>query len=118
MKILITGASGNVGKGMTARLRAAGHELVLHDLEPLPEGELFAGLPFVQGDAQQGIGFDRAVADCDLVLHTPAWHGIHWRRKSEFDYWRLNEVGTFWFFQEAAQAGVQRVVFLSSLALH
>jgi hypothetical protein len=103
---------------MTARLRAAGHDLVLHDLEPLPEGEPFAGLPFVQGDAQQGIGFDRAVAGCDLVLHTPAWHGIHWRRKSEIDYWRLNVDGTFWLFQAALHAGTKRVVFMSSLAWH
>jgi len=118
MRVLITGASGNVGRGMTARLCAAGHELVLHDLEPLPEGEPFAGLPFVQGDTQQGIGFDRAVAGCDLVLHTPAWHGIHWRRKSEIDYWRLNVDGTFWLFQAALHAGVTRMVFMSSLAWH
>jgi nucleoside-diphosphate-sugar epimerase len=118
MKILITGASGNVGKGMTARLKAAGHELVLHDLELLPEGEPFAGLPFVQGDAQAGIGFERAAAGCDLILHTPAWHGIHTRRKTEADFWRLNVDGTFWIFQAAANAGVKRMVFMSSLAWH
>jgi hypothetical protein len=118
MKILITGATGNVGKGMVARLREAGHDLVLHDLEPVPEAEPFAGLPFIQGDAQAGIGFDRAAAGCDLILHTPAWHGIHWRRRNEIDYWRLNVDGTFWIFQAAANAGVKRLVFMSSLAWH
>jgi NAD dependent epimerase/dehydratase family len=118
MKILVTGASGNVGKGMVARLRAAGHDLVLHDLETLPDAEPFVALPFVQGDAQLGIGFERAAAGCSLVLHTPAWHGIHWRRKTEIDYWRLNVDGTFWIFQSAAQAAVKRVVFMSSLAWH
>jgi NAD(P)-dependent dehydrogenase (short-subunit alcohol dehydrogenase family) len=116
MKILVTGASGNVGKGMTERLKAAGHELVLHDLGLLPEGEPFAGLPFVQGDAQQGIGFDRAAAGCDLILHTPAWHGIHTRQRTEVDFWRLNVDGAFWIFQAAAHAGVKRLVFMSSLA--
>ena len=48
MMILVTGASGNVGKGMIERLKAARHELVLHDLGLLPEGEPFTGLPFVQ----------------------------------------------------------------------
>jgi hypothetical protein len=118
MKILVTGASGNVGKGMVARLRAAGHDLVVHDVESLPDSEPFAGLPFVQGDAQAGIGVDRAAAGCDLILHTPAWHGIHWRRKSEIDYWRLNVDGTFWIFQAAASASVKRLVFMSSLAWH
>ncbi len=116
MRILITGATGNVGKGMVSRLRAAGHDLILHDLEPAPSGEPFAGLPFIQGDAQAGIGFDRAAAGCDIILHTPAWHGIHWRRKTEIDYWRLNVDGTFWIFQAAASAGVKRMVFMSSLA--
>jgi len=118
MKILLTGAGGNVGQGMTARLRQARHELVLHDINRLPEAEPFAALPFVQGDAQAGIGFDRAAAGCDLILHTPAWHGVHWRAKTEADFWRLNVDGTFWMFQAAAAAGIKRVVFLSSQAWH
>ena len=118
MRILITGATGNVGKGMAARLKAAGHDLVLHDLVRAPETEPFAGLPFIQGDLQAGVGIDRAAAGCDLILHTPAWHGIHWRDKTEVDFWRLNVDGTFWMFQAAAAAGVKRVVFLSSMAWH
>ncbi len=118
MQILITGASGNVGKGMVARLRAAGHDLVLSDLNRLPDSEPFEGLPFVQGDAQIGEGFERAARGCNLILHTPAWHGVHWRAKTEADFWRLNVDGTFWMFQAATAVGVKRVVFLSSQAWH
>jgi len=118
MHILLTGASGNVGKGMVTRLRAAGHDLVLYDVGRLPDGEPFAGLPFVQGDAQVGIGLDRAARGCDLIVHTPAWHGIHWNAKTEADFWRLNVDGTFWTFQAAQGAGISRVVFLSSMAWH
>jgi hypothetical protein len=116
MRVLVTGASGNIGKGIVPRLRAAGHDLVLYDISPLPEGEIFAGLPFVQGDAQAGIGLDRAAQGCDLIVHTPAWHGIHWNAKTEADFWRLNVDGTFWMFQAAQGAGISRVVFLSSTA--
>lgn len=116
MKILLTGAGGNIGQGLIPRLRAQNHELVLHDLKPLPDREASAGLPFVQGDAQQGIGFDRAAQGCDLIIHTPAWHGIHWNSQTEIDFWRLNVDGTFWMFQAAAAQGVKRVVFLSSMA--
>src|SRR6266849_5897403 len=63
-----------------------------------------------------GIGFARAAAGCDLILHTPAWHGIHTRQRTEVDFWRLNVDGTFWIFQAAAHAGVKRLVFMSSLA--
>ncbi len=117
MRILITGASANISRGVVPRL-AAEHEIVLHDLNPVPDTEPFSGLPFIQGDIQAGIGLDRAVQGCDLVLHTPAWHGIHWRQKTEADYWRLNVDGTFWMFQAAAAAGVKGVVFLSSMAWH
>jgi hypothetical protein len=103
---------------MAPRLIEAGHELVLHDINRLPESEPFADVPFVQGNAQAGIGFDAAAAGCDLILHTPAWHGVHWRDKTTADFWRLNVDGTFWMFQAAVAAGIKRVVFLSSQAWH
>jgi nucleoside-diphosphate-sugar epimerase len=118
MRILITGAGSNVGKGIIPRLRAAGHNLVLSDLNRLPDAEPFAGLPFVQCDVQHGFGLERAVQGCDLVLHLPAWHGIHWGQKTEVDYWRLNVNGTFYALQAAKEEGVRRFVFLSSQAWH
>lgn len=114
----MTGAGSNMGKGMISRLRSAGYDLVLSDLNRLPDGEPFAGLPFVQCDVQAGFGLERAAAGCDLVLHLPAWHGIHWNQKTEADYWRLNVDGTFWTFQAAKEAGVKRFVFLSSQSWH
>lgn len=116
MRVLLTGASGNIGSGLIPRLRAAGHDLVLYDVARLPDGGPFAGLPFIQGDAQAGVGLDRAASGCDLIVHTPAWHGIHWNAKTEVDFWRLNVDGTFWMFQAAQAANISRVVFLSSTA--
>ena len=118
MRILITGATSTVSRGMIPRLRAEGHEIVLHDLVRLPDNDLFRDIPFVQGDIQAGVGLERAAMGCDLILHTPAWHGIHWREKTEVDFWRLNVDGTFWMFQTAVAAGITRVVFLSSMAWH
>jgi nucleoside-diphosphate-sugar epimerase len=116
MRILITGAGGNLGRGIIPRVREAGHDLVLSDVNRMPDGEPFADLPFVQCDLQNGFGLERAAAGCDLVLHLPAWHGIHWGQKTEVDYWRLNVDGTFYTLQAAKEAGIKRVVFLSSTA--
>lgn len=116
MRILITGATSTVSRGMIPILKSAGHELVLHDLVRLPDNDLFRGLEFIQGDIQAGVGVDRAAQGCDLILHTPAWHGIHWQQKTEVDYWRLNVDGTFWTFQAAVAAGIKRMVFLSSMS--
>jgi hypothetical protein len=116
MRILITGATGNIGEGIIARLREVGHTLVLYDVVGRRDTRQFADLPFIQGDIQAGIGLDRAAQGCDLVLHTPAWHGIHWNQKTEADFWRLNVDGTFWAYQAAEHAGIKRFVFLSSMA--
>jgi NAD(P)-dependent dehydrogenase (short-subunit alcohol dehydrogenase family) len=118
MRILVTGASGNVGRGMVERLRTTGHELVVSDLNQLPDDPTYAGLEFVQCDVQAGFGLDRAAAGCDLLLHTPAWHGIHSATKTEVDFWRLNVDGTFYALQAAKSAGITRLVFLSSMSWH
>ena len=115
MRILITGAGGNVGVGIIPRLRAAGHDLVLSDINPLP-ADLIDGAEFHQLDVQAGFGLESAADGCDLLLHTPAWHGIHSRSKTEADFWRLNVDGTFWALQAARTAGISRLVFLSSMS--
>jgi len=67
---------------------------------------------------QVGFGLEGAAQGCDLILHTPAWHGIHSRQKTEADFSRINVDGAFWMFQAAQGAGIKRVVFLSSQAWH
>lgn len=116
MRILLTGAGGNLSRGLVPRLQAAGHTLVLSDVDPLPQQDIDA--EFVQCDVQAGFGLEGAAQGCDLLLHTPAWHGIHSRVKSEIDFWRLNVDGLFWALQAARSAGVSRLVFLSSMSWH
>lgn len=118
MRILLTGAASNTGRGLIVRLADAGHKLVLTELNALPKEDLFLGHEFVQGDIQAGFGLERAVAGCDLVIHTPAWHGVHLLTKTDADYWRLNIDGTFWTFHAMLNAGVKRMVYLSSQAWH
>ena len=112
MKILLTGATGNIGKGLVPMLTAAGYDLVLSDVNR----QDFGDIPFHQLDIQHGFGLEKAAEGCDAIVHLPAWHGIHWNQKTEADYWRLNIDGTFWMFQAARTHGIQRVVFLSSTA--
>lgn len=114
----MTGAGGNIGKGLTRRLMDLGHDLVLSDLTPLPTELADLGFPFHQLDIQTGVGLDHAAEGCDLILHLPAWHGIHWNSRTEADFWRLNVDGTFWAFQAARTHHISKFVFLSSQAWH
>jgi hypothetical protein len=118
MRILVTGATGNIGKGIIPKLHGAGHKLVLSDLGLLPESLQPFAESYHQLDIQTGFGLDRAAEGCDLILHLPAWHGIHWNAKTEVDFWRLNVDGTFYAFQAARANGIKKFVFLSSQAWH
>jgi hypothetical protein len=118
MRILMTGAGGNIGKGLAKKIMNLGHDLVLSDLTPLPTELAELELPFHQLDVQTGVGLDYAADGCDLILHLPAWHGIHWNSRTEADFWRLNVDGTFWAFQAARTHNISRFVFLSSQAWH
>ncbi|MDQ3900742.1 MAG: NAD(P)-dependent oxidoreductase, partial [Actinomycetota bacterium] len=70
MRVLITGAGGNLGAGLTERL-ADRHDLRLADIVPIETRQ-----PFVQLDVRNGEQYIDAAAGVDLIVHTPAWHGI------------------------------------------
>lgn len=108
MRILITGAGGNLGTGLIERLEGK-HELRLSDASPLETDHEFIRLDVRDRDA-----FVRAAVGMDLIVHTPAWHGIHLRDHPETDFWDLNVGGTFNMFQAAVANRVPRVVWLSS----
>ena len=108
MRILITGAGGSIGSGLTERLGNQ-HALRLSDVG-VPETEH----EFVQMDVRDREAFARAAEGMDLIIHTPAWHGIHLRDHAESDFWDLNVTGTFNMFQAAVANEVPRVVWLSS----
>lgn len=117
MRILITGAGGNIGRGLTERLLAQGrHQLVLSDLVRPPA--LADTVEFHQLDIQIGVGLETAARDCELLVHLPAWHGVHSSSRTETDFWRLNVDGTFWALQAARTNGIRRCVFLSSQSWH
>lgn len=118
MRILLTGAGGNVGRGIAPRLRTAGHTLVRSDINLVADVDDRPDEAFVQCDVQSGFGLESAAQGCDVLLHTPAWHGVHSRAKTEADFWRLNVDGLFWALQAARTAGIKRLVFLSSMSWH
>ncbi len=111
MRILITGASGNLAQGLIDRV-AARHELRLADIVPIETSHTF-----VQVDVRQPQQYVDAAEGMDLIVHTPAWHGIHLRGHSELEFWELNVDGTFNLFQAAVAQQVPRVVWISSMSV-
>ncbi|WP_308634457.1 NAD-dependent epimerase/dehydratase family protein [Paenibacillus silvisoli] len=112
MNVLITGATGSVGTGAAEALEAAGHQLRLADVKPMD-----SKLPFYLSDAREPGSLDTASEGVDVIIHTPAFHGIHMGKHSEQEFYDLNVTGTFNMFQSAVRNQVRRVVWLSSMSV-
>ncbi|MDP9905466.1 NAD-dependent epimerase/dehydratase family protein [Arthrobacter bambusae] len=115
-RVVMTGAGGNIGRGLAPRLLAAGYQLTLSDLKPV-DG-LATEARFDAADVRTGGGLQAAMVDADILVHLPALHGIHVADHTETEFWDLNVNGTFRTLQAAVAAGVGKVVWLSSQAWH
>lgn len=115
MKTLVTGATGFVGSHVARVLAQQGADLRLlvrassrpDNLEGIP-GER------VTGDLGDPASLRRAAAGCEAVFHVAADYRL-WARDPE-EIYRSNVEGTRWLLEAAAEAGVERVVYTSTVA--
>ena len=113
MRVLITGASGTLGRALAPMLAEAGHEPVLFDIRSLETRHRF-----VAGDVRRLEDVRRAVAGTGFVVHTAAIHGIHLKDHTPQQFHDLNLTGTFNTWEAAAGAGVEGLVFSSTMGVY
>jgi nucleoside-diphosphate-sugar epimerase len=103
-KVLITGASGLIG-GLT--IRDLGHKYAFSGLSRRP----VAGIPHTQADITDVEALRRACQGMDMVLHLAA-------ETQDYDDWdkvmAITIGGTLNMYRAAQEAGVARVVFMST----
>ncbi|MEK6221792.1 MAG: NAD(P)-dependent oxidoreductase, partial [Chloroflexota bacterium] len=113
MRIILTGGSGDLGRVIAKPIAHLNHEVVRLDIR-VPQdswGE------YVNGSILDRNKLKDIFSGSDLVVHIAAWHGIHERKKSVFDFWDLNVTGTLNVFEICAQVGVNKVIFISSTSV-
>ncbi|HEX2999361.1 MAG TPA: NAD(P)-dependent oxidoreductase, partial [Armatimonadota bacterium] len=114
MKVLITGASGKVGR-MVRRALAGRHEMRCYDLAPIEacEGEM------VVGDILDRPALAQAMTGMDALIHLAYGRepgaGREVQELLSFD---VNAKGTYYVAQAAAAAGIRHAVYASSLSLY
>lgn len=116
-RVLVTGASGFIGRALVTRLLNEGHHVRAAVRTPVPE--LVAEQVRI-GDLGPGTDWTHAVAGCDAVVHAAARvHVLRERAAAPLaEFRRANVEGTLRLAQHAAAAGVRRFVFLSSIKVN
>ena len=118
MKVFVTGAGGFVGKALCRRLAAAGHSVIAGLRSEINDTRWVDTR--VCGDLETTDDFTPFVAGADAVVHLAA--RVHIMRETATDpdtaYHRANASVTEKLATAAAQSGVQRFVFLSSIKVN
>jgi len=115
MTTLVTGASGFVGSAIVRRLLQAGHAVRVL-LRGNSRRDNISGLPVevVTGDLTDTASLKRAVSGCSALFHAAADYRL-WTRHPEAMY-SANVDGSRNVILAAAEAGVSRIVYTSSVA--
>jgi len=115
MQSLVTGANGFVGSAVVRRLIAAGHKVRAmvrsgsnrRNLDSLP-------VEIVEGDLRDPASLNRAISGCDNLFHVAADYRL-WIPDPHTMY-DTNVKGTEVLIMAAAEAGMKRIVYTSSVA--
>jgi len=115
MQVLLTGGSGDLGTVLTPLLERRGDTPLRLDIVPPRDA---------RGIYREGSILDRTclgqeMDGVDGVIHIAAWHGIHESsgQQDAYAFWDLNVTGTFNVLEAAAQAGINKVVYISSTSI-
>jgi nucleoside-diphosphate-sugar epimerase len=110
MKILVTGASGRVGRALMVRL-ARSHQVLGLDQAPSSTAHWVGDV----GDAEL---LQRALRGVDAVVHTAALHAPQVGRVPDAAFQRVNVDATRRLADAACAAGVGQFVYTSTTALY
>ncbi len=114
-RTLITGASGFVGSAVARCLIGAGHRVRVL-LRATSDRRNIENLPVetVTGDLTDPLTLPVALEGCDALFHVAADYRLWTRNPREL--YTINVAGTVALMREALRAGVERLVYTSSVA--
>ena len=113
-RILVTGAGGFIGSALTRALIGDGYRVVAL-VEPGGNGRNLEGLDLdrVTADIRDPTGVREAVSGCRAVFHVAAMYRF-WAARQR-DFYDVNVLGTRHVIEAAAAAGIERLVFTSTV---
>ena len=116
MKILVTGATGFIGRYIVNRLLENGHTVRAWYRAGSDRGGFRddgKSVAWIEGDLADADSVKPLVADCDAVVH-----GALARGGAASEYVATNVLGSIRLIESARAAGARRFVFISTCAVH
>ena len=124
MKILITGAAGQIGSGLSKLLIENGHDLTLVDnlrngyLENLKDDANEVIAPFYEVDITSGEFFLKCGDQYDVIIHLAAITSLPDCESNPLETLRINVSGTANVLEFAREFDVPHVIFASTSAIY
>ena len=115
MLVAISGGAGFLGLHLSRRLVADGHVVRTLDVAPLDDAGLEGRVEELRGDVRSTVDARRLVAGADVLVHAAAALPI---QESRAAIRSVNVDGAAVTFAAALEAGVRRVVLISSTAVY
>lgn len=112
MKLLVTGAGGDIGREVARELLAHGYEVRALDIQPIPSDLRDMGAEVVYADITNSIEMLSAPIGCDGVLHIAA---IPSPIRQSYFLVDSNIKGTYNVLEGAQAAGIEKVIITSSV---
>src|SRR5438034_11378205 len=113
--VLVTGASGFIGRPLTVALAAAGFRVRAATRNPAALGRHPQIEPVAVPDYATPVDWRSLLLDADYVVHLAGIAHMAPRLRMAGDYDRVNRAATESLAREAARRGVRRLVYLSSV---
>jgi nucleoside-diphosphate-sugar epimerase len=111
--IFLTGGNGFLGRRLLSLLGACPDRRIICLVRSKPGGIQPNNVEFVFGDLLDSRNYADALAGCDTVIHSAAATGKH----APKEYFRVNCDGSKSLMDAAQQAGVRRLVHVSTIAV-
>lgn len=116
MRYFMTGATGFIGERVARQLVAAGHEVVALVRDPAGASALAAlGVELAHGDIRDPASLCAPLQGADGAFHLAAWYRVGARDASMAE--SINVAGTRNVLDAAADAGVSKIVYTSTIAV-
>ena len=119
MRILITGGAGFIGSHIAEYFQGKAEIRILDNLRAGNMRNIRdLDVEFIRGDVRDRVKLARAMEGVDYVFHLAAMIGVPESMEHPLDCVDINVNGTLMVLEEAAKAGVKKLIYASSAAVY